>query len=213
MRAASHQQRLEQLREQNRTWAGPVCDVSLLPRFEGGARMRAEWDTRGTINNRFWADTMSAGAKQVTSEMLAAHPTQGSWEGNPTDSRKDRRQWTAASAVSSTAGVAAKAYGVAPEYFPDEKEPGQRPVLPESSLWLNPHFDGWNPESIDTMREMRHIVKESNRWTVEDSSLRVQQRTFQHQWLPAQGVAQLEAAEKLRPMQDNFREDIPVQHL
>jgi len=190
----THQQRLEQLREQNRAMARPLCDFSSMPRAEGGPRMRAEWDTRSTINNRFWANVITTGAKQVTAEMLDAHPTHGAWEGNPMDARKDVREWGPSSTI-------------APQYVPDESGPGKRPTLPDSSLWRNPRFDGWNPENIDTMREVRQIVKESNRWTEEDASLRVQQRTFQHQWMPAQGLEQLEAAERLRWQSDDYRRD------
>jgi len=194
MHTSVAQQRLEARRLQSTMWSGPLCDVTSLPRADGGLRPRSELDTRGTINNRFWSDLMSAGAKQVTSEMLAAHPTHGAQDNQPTLARQDKRQWSAAG-------------GKMPAYFPDERGAGERPRLPDSSLWRNPHFDGWNPESIDTMREMRQIVSETNAWTLEDASIRAQQRTWQHQWLPGRGVAQLEAAERLRSVGDDYRID------
>lgn len=196
MRAASHQNRIDQRQQQNRSWAGPMFDQTALPRFEGGARVRAEWDTRGTMNNRIWTNTMVGGAKQVSSEMLGAHPTNGTWVGNPQDARKDKREWYA--------GQSAAHAG---SYFPDVAGAGERPRLPDSSLQHNPYLSGWDPESADTMRELRGVVKESNAWTMEDAAVRVQQRTFQHQWLPGRGVAQLEAAERLRPQSDDFRQD------
>jgi len=123
--------------------------------------------------------------------MLAAHPTAGAETGRPMVARQDKRVWTAAK-----------------PYFPDVTGPGQRPMLPNSSLWANPHFDGWNPESIDTMRELRSVIKEDDRFRGDDASMRVAARSFEHQWLPVVSVEKLAAAEALRPAADDYRKKV-----
>lgn len=189
---SSHQGRLDDRMGQNKGWAAPLPDYASMPRANEAPRQRVEVDTRAAINTRFWENIQISGPTAVTAKALAAHPTHGAWDQAPAQARRDTRQWTA---------------GAAPPYFPDARGPGERPTLPASSLWSNPHFDGWNPESTDTTRELRFTVKEENRFHGEDASLRSLQRQFEHQMRPAVSVEQLAAAERLRPAQDNYRQN------
>lgn len=206
---STHQQRLNDRMSQDMGWVAPLPDIRgnsmVAGRNDFGApplppqkieepRQRVEWDTRSSINNRFWESVQVSGPTAVTSAMLADHPTRGAWDQRPAVTRHDDRTWTA---------------GADPPYFPDPTGPGQRPVLPSSSVWANPHFDGWNPESTDTARELRGIVKEDRRFRGEDASLRVGGRAFEHQWRPPVSVEQLAAAERMRPVQAASAEPVP----
>lgn len=175
---------------QNKGWAAPLPDFASMPRANEAPRQRVETDTRSSINARFWESVQISGPTAVTPASLAAHPTHGAWEQKPTQTRHDTRQWTG---------------GAAPPYFPDARAAGERATLPASSLWANPHFDGWNPESTDTARELRYTVKEENRFRGDDASLRATQRQFEHQWGPPMSVDRLAAAARLRPAQDDYR--------
>jgi hypothetical protein len=95
-----HDVRIQGREEQNRSWAAPI---PVPPKFEirDGTRQRMEWDTRETINNRLWSDTMTAGPKMVMSAMLAAHPTRGAETMNPVTSRDDHRPYRDPEPVSS----------------------------------------------------------------------------------------------------------------
>lgn len=192
-----HEDRLQGREAQSRGWAAPLPDI---PNFNlhDGTRQRLEWETRDTINNRLWADTMDAGAKAVTSAMLAAHPTNGSEALLPSLSRKDDRP-----------------YHGEVQYFPDaarpkDGQPQDRPTLPPRSLFQNPWTNGYDIERGDIAQELRGTVKESNRFLTEDASARMAGRTFEHQWIPAaatRSIAErkLEASELLRPAQDDYR--------
>jgi hypothetical protein len=198
----THQQRLDDRMAQNIGWVAPLPDIQAASMIAGRAeghgapplppqkieapRQRVEWDTRSSINNRFWESVQVSGPTAVTSAMLADHPTKGAWDQRPAVTRHDDRTWTA---------------GADTPYFANTAGPGQRPTLPSSSVWANPHFDGWNPESTDTARELRGIVKEDRRFRGDDASLRVGARAFDHQWRPPVSVEQLAAAERLRPAQ------------
>lgn len=186
---SSHQQRLDDRMGQNKGWAAPLPDFASMPRANEAVQQRVEVDTRAAINTRFWENVQISGPTAVSAASLATHPTHGAWDQAPSQTRHDKREWTS---------------GAAPPYFPDAHEAGKRATLPSSSLWSNPHFDGWNPESTDTMRELRFVVKEENRFRGDDASLRATQRQFEHQWRPSVSVEQLAAAERLRPTQDNF---------
>jgi hypothetical protein len=160
--------------------------------------MRLEWETRDTANNRLWDNTITSGAKAVTAAMLAAHPTGGAETMTPSASRQDGRFWTAADT------------GATP-YFPDARQPLERPTLPQKSLYQNPWLDGTNVDSGDVARELRNVVKEENRFRGEDTSARITQRTFEHQWIPPTVTkqivsAQMDAAERLRTGQDDWRQ-------
>ena len=193
----THEQRLQQREAQNRGWASPVV-TPMDFNIHDGARTRVEWETRDTINNRLWADTMSAGPKAVTTAMLAVHVSQGSEMTQPSNARKDDRP-----------------YHGEVQYYPDAAAPrdGQsqdRPVLPPKNLGLNPWTNGYDIESGDIARELRGTVKESNRFFTQDVSARMAGRTFEHQWIPAaasRAIAEqkLEASVLLRPSQDDYR--------
>jgi len=180
---------------QTRGWAAPLPDFAAMPRANEAPRQRVEVDTRAAVNTRFWENIQISGPTAVSAGMLAAHPSHGVWEQNPVVARQDRRDWRA---------------HAAPPYFPAAERAGERAQLPPSSLWANPHFEGWNPESSDTMRELRFVVKEENRLRGDDASLRAGTRAFQHQWGPTVTVAQLAAAERLRPAQDDWRSGAPL---
>jgi len=196
---ADHQNRLAGREEQTRAWTAPViAPVSFS--IVDGPRQRLEWETRDTINNRLWADTMDAGPKAVTTAMLAAHASHGAETMQPASARKDDRPY----------------HGFT-QYFPDAAAPKvaqaqDRPVLPARSLFQNPWANGYDIESGDVCRELRGTVKESNRFAVEDASARMAGRTFEHQWIPAAAsrtIAErkIEASELLRPAQDDYRQN------
>jgi len=185
-------ERLENRRRQDQSFAAPMPNLSERPRMGEGPRIRVETDTRNSMNERVWGMVQNMGPTAVTTAMLAAHPTAGAENFQPRTTRDDHRPYAPTNTI-------------ATPYFPDEKGAGSRPRLPESSLWANPHFEGWNPENVDTMRELRSVVKEDNRFRVDDTSLRVSARAFEHQWKPSVSVEQLAAAERLRPVQDDYR--------
>jgi hypothetical protein len=185
---ARHNDRMLDREAQTRGWAAPLPDFSVMPRTTETGKMRVEWDTRDTINNRMWTDIQTAGPKAVTATMLSAHPTGGAQTTMPTASRQDHRNWSSQ------------------PYFPDPKHPGERPTLPPSSLFQNPAMIGVDPEGRDAVRELRGAVKEDTRWWGEDTSSRIVSHVFQHQWVaPSVTSAQLDAAERLRPGQDDYR--------
>jgi hypothetical protein len=181
---SSHQERLDGRLAQNTGWAAPLPDFGSMPRANEAPRLRVETDTRTTINSRFWESVQVSGPTAVSAAALAAHPTHGASEQQPSQTRFDTRQWKS---------------DAAPPYFPDSRGPGMRPQLPSSSVWANPHFDGWDPESTDTTRELRFVVKEENRNRGDDASLRSLQRQFEHRWGPPVSVERLAAADRLRP--------------
>jgi hypothetical protein len=196
---SEHQNRLAGREQQTRAWTSPVvAPVSFS--IHDGTRQRLEWETRDTINNRLWADTMDAGPKAVTTAMLAAHPSHGAEIMSPSDSRGDRRPYIPGA-----------------QYFPDAPPPldGQsqeRPKLPPKSLFQNPWTYGYNIEGGNIAHELRGTVKESNRFYTEDVSARMAGRTFEHQWIPPEVTKSLaerkiEASELLRPAQDDYRRD------
>lgn len=163
-------------------------------------RQRLEWETRNTINNRMWADTMDAGPKAVTATMLAGHPTAGAFDMMPASSRKDNRP-----------------YHNHTEYFPDstarvvDGQPIERAPLPPKSVFLNHWISGYDFEGGDIARELRGTVKENNRFLTQDVSARMAGRTFENQWIPDTVTRQIaerkiQASELLRPAQDDFRQ-------
>jgi hypothetical protein len=191
MRGASRTQNDERLAGRNAqtlSWAAPMPDFS---RDVRAPLMRAEWETRDTINNRAFADTMASGPKAVTSAALAAHPSQGAMTMNPSVARQDERSYT-----------------LAGQYFPDARV-GERPTKPPHSLFQNAWLDGFDVESRDVTRELRGAVKEENRWRGADISNRLVGRTFEHQWLPQgygiQVAQQIDAAVALRPTVDDYQ--------
>jgi len=189
---SSHQDRLQGREAQSRAWTQPLPTPQTF-NIRDGTRQRVEWDTRDTINNRLWADTISAGSKAVTSEMLSQHVSHGSAIMQPSASTDDRRP-----------------YRFEGQYFPDAKDPLERPRLPPQSLFMNPWLQNYNIEVGDVSRELRTAVTEDNRYLTEDASRRIAGRTFEHQWIPAAATnaiasQKLEASELLRPTQDDYR--------
>lgn len=202
MRARQQNSRLMGREEQTRSWAAPLPDFTAFPRtvaatdddgrFYEGVRVRAEWETRDTTNNRHWAATLEAGSKQVTSAMLAAHPSAGAETMTPGSARTDERHYTQG------------------QYFPDERRVLERPMLPPGSLFRNAWMDGFDVDGPDVVREVRGSVKETMRFREADTSARIMGRTFENQWIPAEATAaivqsQIDAAARLRPVQDDFR--------
>ena len=196
---SDHQNRLQGREEQNRAWASPIPNIPTFS-IHDGTRQRVEWETRDTINNRMWADTMDAGAKAVTAAMLAEHPSRGAETMMPAYSRKDNRPY--------------HHQGHA-QYFPDaaapkDGRPQDRPILPPQSLFLNPWTNGYDIEKGDIAHELQGVVRESNRFLTEDASARMAGRTFEHQWIPAAtsrviAEQKIDASELLRPAQDDYR--------
>ena len=186
-----HDARLQGREAQSRGWSAPVPSIQTF-----GApvvRQRLEWETRDTINNRLWADTMEAGPKAVTTAMLAEHVSQGAMTMNPSSSRHDDRP-----------------YHHQTPYFPDATGPLERPRLPAKSLFQNPWSAGYDIENGDITRELRGAVKEDNRFLSNDVSARMAGRTFEHQWIPptvTRAIAErkIDAAEMLRPSHDDYR--------
>jgi hypothetical protein len=66
-------------------------------------------------------------------------------------------------------------------------------------------------EAGDVAKELRGVVKEENRYLVDNVSDRIMGRTFEHQWIPpadSRTIAErkIDASELLRPGQDDFRQ-------
>jgi hypothetical protein len=173
---------------QTRSWAAPLPDFS---RDVRAPLMRAEWETRDTINNRAFADMMASGPKAVTSAGIALHPSHGANTMNPTPARKDERTYLSG------------------QLYPDAGRPGVRPERPPHSLFQNAWLDGFDVESRDTARELRAGVREDRRWEGQDMSNRLMGRTFEHQWAaPGFGMRvaqQIDAAVSLRPVADDYQ--------
>jgi hypothetical protein len=199
---ASHDGRLLDREAQTRSWAAPLPDFTVLPRVGEAPRIRHEWDTRDTMNQRLWADTIATGAKTVTSAMLATHPTAGAETMMPTAGRQDFRQYH-----ESAIGVAHRpaAGGVATGL------PGmlERPGIPRAGVWYSPS----EMETVNAVRDVRGVVRENNGGRAEDAAARLQARTFQNQWMTPDTLrtivdARLGAAEALRPAQDDWRSTV-----
>ena len=190
-----HMNRLAGREAQTRAWSAPVPPVFERSPITDGVRQRMEWETRDTINNRLWADTLSAGPKMVTEQMLASHPSHGAEMMTPSASRKDNRPYAVAG----------------PAYFPSPTDPEARPTLPPHSLFANTWSAGFNVESGDVGKELRRVVKEDNRYLDDNVSNRIVGRTFEHQWIPPADTRviagrKIEASELLRPGQDDYRQ-------
>jgi hypothetical protein len=173
---------------QTRSWAAPLPDFSSMPRSTEAPRMRFEWDTRDTANNRLWSDIQITGPKAITSAMVSNHPTSGANTMNPTVSRQDTRSY------------------LHDEYFPSSiPRPGeshQRPTLPTQT------YSSDNDQN--SIRAFNGVVKEDNSFRTEDRSARIMERNFTHQWLSPEATKhivqnQIQTAELLRPKQDDYR--------
>ena len=188
-----HHGRIQEREAQSRSWTAPLPDFS-APRYTEATKVRVEWDTRDTINNRAWNSVQVAGPKAVTAQMLAEHPTAGAEPFMPSMSRQDERPYSS--------------YG---SYFPDGRQ-GQRPHVPPASLFQNAWLDGFDVEGGGSARELRSAVREQAR-SEGDVSARIAGRTFQNQWIPpamTQRIvnAQIDAADALRPRADDWHQRI-----
>lgn len=176
---------------QDRGFAAPMPDFSQIN--NQSARVRVEWDTRDTTNNRLYSDMLSMGAKTVTSEMLAAHPTHGAEAYMPTTSRKDTTVYVGSS------------------YFPDQlgglsvSGRQERARLP-GPIDSNPFLSSLDPSEL--VREIRRSVVEDNRFYKNDTDARISERVFTHQMLTAEDtraiVERQVNAERLRPVTDDW---------
>jgi hypothetical protein len=220
-RAAQQEDRLADRRYQTQNWAAPVPDVLALPRPGEAPRVRAEWETRGTINNRQWADTMSAGPKAVTAAALAAHPTAGAEAGMPSSGRRDVREYGEAGATEWFAPPPGARSTVRPT-GPDPSVGGvawagvqPRPAVPSHSLWQSPWLSGFDVEGAagGVVRELRGVVREApGGFAGEDAAGRFMSRQFNNQWLSVEdrqqiATRQMDAAAAMRPVRDDFERD------
>lgn len=187
MRAREHENRLADRSQQTRGWAAPLPSPDALSRVrEGdGARLRMEWDTRDTMNNRLWDATVSTGPKTVTSAMLASHPTGGANIHMPIASRHDARIWSSATVATVAATTAAAAAA---------------PTM--SSIYKSPMFTGMDVDKVG-LQELRGAIREDSRYRDEHTSRRITERMFDTQWVPKADAArivaeQIAAADKLR---------------
>jgi hypothetical protein len=191
--------------EQKRSWAAPVPNFTTLPQVGEAPRIRLEWDTRETVNNRYWAATVDAGAKEVTTSMLAGHPTAGASPMMPSAARVDERHYGEGPRWMSEGGHPAVA---AP---PDPRVSGwkPRPVGAPGSLFQNAWLEGFDIEGRDTTRELRGVVREDMSGRSEDAAARIMGRTFENQWMTDSTRetiirAQMDAAARLRPERDDW---------
>ena len=122
--------------------------------------------TKDELNKRLVAFSMSTDmAKTVTPAMLASHPTRGAWNMAPSASRQDTKTY-------------GPDFSQNTSYFPDAKQ-GFRPKLPPASLFQNPWLQNYDIQNGEFARELRGVVKENNRFLVEDSNARTFARTFE----------------------------------
>ena len=181
-----HQQRLSSREEQTRAWSSPVPEI--IPRAGIHApRMRMEWDTRDTINNRIWSDLVDSGPKQITSQMVLENPMIGVSQVMPASARTDTRSWQKG-----------------PQYFPDPPA-GQRPILPTSSLIDSSWGRDYDADGRQAAREAAGVVKETKRYYGEEVAGRINDRTFQQQWSVRPPLSR--PLDVLRPQQDNYQVD------
>jgi hypothetical protein len=212
MRAS--EQRLLDRESQTRSWAAPLPDFTSLPRFGSDVRVRYEWETRDSINNRMWDNMVDMGAKEVSPSTLATHPTAGAQTAMPTVGRQDFRHYSAGPEWERRMPTEAEP---SQRRNPTEAEPSQRrmpgiqerPMPPSQALYQNPWMDGFNIEGGDVSREIRGVVRETHRGWAEDSAGRMSERTFQNQWTGSGDVnrivlSQIDAAERLRPSTDDY---------
>jgi hypothetical protein len=205
MRAREHDSRLTGRTEQTRSWAAPMPDFTMLPRVGEAPRIRMEWETRDTLNHRLWADTMATGAKTVTSAMLATHQSAGAETMMPSAGRQDDRHYHQTESDTAPIGPPLRsARGGASTGLPYMLE---RPGIPRAAAW----FDPAQMDTTNTIRDVRGVVRENNGGRSDDVAARLEQRTFQNQWMTPDTLrtivdARLGAAEALRSAQDDWRQ-------
>ena len=172
MRSANDS-RMQARGEQTRSWAAPLPAFGQIP--PQTARVRLEWDTRDTANNRLFQNMLVAGAKTVTPAMLAEHPTRGAEPFMPTASKYDVNQYSAG--------------GFYPDSpaFPSASGHVERPRLPRldsSNPFLATLDVVRNPEAL--CREIRHSVTEDTRFRTDDVDSRIINRVFTDRLIPTE---------------------------
>lgn len=205
-RESDHDTRLLGRNEQTRSWAAPLPDLTVMPRVGTQPRIRMEWDTRDSINNRLWADTMATGAKNVTSAMISAHPSAGAERMMPAAGRQDQRHYHESGRPETGAHVGAplrQARGGLETGLPGMLE---RPGIPKAATW----FDPASMDTHNAIRDTRGVVRENNGGRSDDVAARLEQRAFQNQWMTTDTLrtivdARLGAAVALRPQSDDWR--------
>jgi len=175
-----------------------------------------EWETRDTLNHRLWADTMASGPKAVTAAMLAAHPSAGAETMMPSAGRLDHRYYGEASLGGGGGCGTGMLSGMAPIGAPMRPAAGgaatglpgmlERPGIPTANAW----YDTSQMETVNAIRDVRGVIRENNGGRADDVAARIQERTFQNQWMTPDTLrsivdARLGAAEALRPSQDDWR--------
>lgn len=210
-RESEHDARLLGRNEQTRSWAAPLPDLTVMPRVGPAPRVRVEWDTRDSLNHRLWADNMASGAKAVTSTMLAAHPTAGAEAMMPSSGRQDYRHYHESGRPETGAHIGApqrSARGGIETGLPGMLE---RPGIPKAAAW----FDPAAMDTSNAIRDVRGVVRENNGGRGADVAARLEQRTFQNQWMTPDTLstiveARLGAAAALRPQSDDWRAGGPL---
>jgi hypothetical protein len=185
-------------------------DFTVLPRVGEAPRIRVEWGTRDTLNHRLWADTMATGAKAVTSAMLAAHPTAGAETMMPSSGRQDYRHYHESGGVDIGGHIGPPmrpARGGLATGLPGMLE---RPGIPKAAAWI----DTSALETTNAIRDVRGVIRENNGGCGDDVAARLEQRTFQNQWMTGDTLrtivdARLGAAAALRPQSDDWRAGVP----
>lgn len=172
MRSANDS-RMQARGDQTRSWAAPMPAFGQIP--PQTARVRLEWDTRDTVNNRLFQNMLVAGAKTVTPSMLAEHPTRGAEPFMPTVSRNDINQYRQggfypdSTATPSASGMVERA---------------NLPRLDSSNPFLSSLDSVGSPESLT--REIKHSVIEDNRFNIVDTDSRMLNRVFTDRLIPTE---------------------------
>ena len=171
MRSANDS-RIQARGDQTRSWAAPLPTFGQIP--PQTARVRLEWDTRDTANNRLFQNMLVAGAKSVTPAMLADHPTRGAEPFMPTASKYDVNQY--------------KSGGFYPDStaFPSASGHVERPRLPRLDA-CNPYLSSLDTQKPETLaREIRHSVVEDTRFRTDDVDSRIINRVFTDRLVPTE---------------------------
>jgi len=171
MRSANDS-RIQARGDQTRSWAAPMPAFGQIP--PQTARTRLEWDTRDTANNRLFQNMQVAGAKTVTSAMLAEHPTRGAEPFMPTVSKYDTNQYSGASFYPDSSA------------FPSVSGQVERPRLPRLDS-SNPFLASLDTECPETLiREIKHSVVEDTRFRKDDVDSRIINRVFTDRLIPTE---------------------------
>ena len=167
----SNDSRIQARGDQTRSWVAPLPAFGQIP--PQTARVRIEWDTRDTANNRLVQDIYVSGAKTVTPAMLAEHPTRGAEPFMPSASRADINQYRTDGFYPSISTLPSAGGTV---------ERSRLPRLDSS----NPYLASLNPDLNMETREIRQSVVEDNRFRTEDTDARILSRVFTDRLIPTE---------------------------